>query len=72
LLTVALTREGKQVFAKVWAGGEAFRAHLLGLFDEAEGEILLRLLGRLVEDIPAPPRRGARRLCKTSALSADL
>lgn len=69
--TVALTRKGKQVFAKVWAGGEAFRAHMLALFDEAEVEIFLRLLRRIIQEIPAPPGRGARRKRKTAARTAD-
>jgi DNA-binding MarR family transcriptional regulator len=69
--TVALTRKGKQVFAKVWDAGEAFRAHMMTLFDEAEVEIFLRLLRRIIQEIPAPQGRGARRTRKTSALTAD-
>jgi DNA-binding MarR family transcriptional regulator len=69
--TVALTRKGKQVFAKVWAGGEAFRARMLALFDEAEVEIFLRLLRRILQEVPAPQGRSAQRTRKTSALTAD-
>jgi DNA-binding MarR family transcriptional regulator len=69
--TVALTRKGRQVFAKVWAGGEAFRARMLALFDGAEVETFLRLLRRIIQEVPAPQGRGARRTRKTVALTVD-
>jgi DNA-binding MarR family transcriptional regulator len=69
--TVALTRKGKQVFAKVWARGKAFRARMLALFDEAEVEIFLRLMRRIIQEVPAPQSRGARRTRKTHALTVN-
>jgi hypothetical protein len=44
---------------------------MLALFDEGEVEILLRLLRRIIQEIPAPQGRGARRTRKTSARTAD-
>jgi DNA-binding MarR family transcriptional regulator len=56
--TVALTRKGKEMFAKVWAAAEAFRARMMSLFDQAEVEIFLRLLKRVMQEMPAPQGRG--------------
>jgi DNA-binding MarR family transcriptional regulator len=69
--TVALTPKGKRVFAKVWAAGEAFRAHMMALFGPADAGAFLRLLKRVIEELPAPQGRGARRKRKTSALTTD-
>jgi hypothetical protein len=44
---------------------------MLALFDEAEVEIFLRLLRRILQEVPAPQGRSAQRTRKTSALTAD-
>ena len=55
--TVALTTEGKRVFARLWASGEPVRAQMLGALQPDEAETLVKLLARVAGALnpdPAP------------------
>jgi DNA-binding MarR family transcriptional regulator len=69
--TVALTPKGERVCTKAFAGREAFRGRLAGLFSQEEIDTFLRCLKRVIQELSPPPRSRKRRKTKTSATTMD-
>jgi DNA-binding MarR family transcriptional regulator len=69
--TVALTPKGKRICTKAFAGVEAFRARLAGLFTEEELEAFLRHLKSVIQELSPPPRSRKKRKNKTLTVAKD-